>query len=114
MRRGQAKTEKATMRSILLAAMAIPAVTGEALAETLSLVCENPRQEYLVSYDPAKSTVHANDTLYRVLAVEETPERLVVVGLTVNDGPTFRLHIRPYKKMEFFSGSQLFQTDGCR
>jgi hypothetical protein len=73
------------MRSILLAAMAIPAVIGEALAETLSLVCENPRQEYLVSYDPALSTVHADDTLYRVLAVEETPERLVVVGLTVNE-----------------------------
>lgn len=32
----------------------------------------------------------------------------------VNDGPTFRAHFLPHKKIEFFSGNQLVQTDGCR
>lgn len=102
------------MKYAPFAALAISVSSGAASAETISLVCENPRREYLVSYDPALNTVHADDTLYRVLAVEETPDRLVVVGLTVKDGPTFRLHIRPYKKMELLAGSQLIQTDGCR
>lgn len=102
------------MRVILLAALVVPAISGEVLADTISMVCENPRREYHVTYHPALGAVYADETLYRVLAVEETPERLVVVGLTVNDGPTYRLHIRPYKKMELFSGSQLIQTDGCR
>lgn len=102
------------MKYSLFAALAFSVTVGMASAETVNLICENPRREYLVSYDPSLSTVHANDTLYRVLAVDETPDRLVVVGLTVNDGPTFRLHIRPYKKMELFAGSRLIQTDGCR
>lgn len=102
------------MRNSLFAALAISVTADMASAGTITLICENPRREYLVSYDPSLSTVHADDTPYRVLAVEETPDRLVVVGLTVKDGPTFRLHILPNKKMELFAGSQLIQTDGCR
>jgi len=83
-------------------------------AAKLTMICENPRQEYEVRFDKAMNSMRAGDADYRILAVEETTERLVVVGLTVDDGPTFRAHFRPYKKMEFFTGSQLYQTDGCR
>lgn len=83
-------------------------------AAQLSMICESPRQEYRVTYDATFGTLDAGDTQYRILATEETAGRLVIVGLTVNDGPTFRAHFRPYKKMEFFTDNQLFQTDGCR
>lgn len=102
------------MRLTFLAVAFFAQLPQIATAEALELICENPRREYHVVYDRSFGTVKAGDTSYNVLAVEETAERLVVVGLTVNDGPAFRLHIRPYKKMELFAGSQLIQTDGCR
>lgn len=83
-------------------------------ATPIEMVCENPHREYILNYDPEFGTVYANETAYHILAVENTAERLVVAGVTVADGPTFRLHIRPYKKLEFFSGNQLTQTDGCK
>lgn len=92
----------------------VAAATSDASVAQLSMTCENPRQEYQITYDRTLDTFHAGDTQYRVLAKEETADRLVIVGLTVNDGPTFRAHFRPYKKMEFYADNQLFQTDGCR
>lgn len=53
-------------------------------------------------------------TLYRVLALEKTEVRHVVVALTVDGGPTARLSFRPYLRFEYWSGNQLFQTDACR
>ncbi len=102
------------MRLIIPAAIIRVMLPQIATADAVTLICENPRREYRVVYDMAFGTVFADDTQYRVLAIEDTTDRLVVVGLTANDGPTFRLHIRPYKKMELFAGNQLFQTDGCR
>jgi len=83
------------------------------------LACENARREYVIAYKggPLPSvyaTAEGGDTPYEVLAVEETKDRHIVTGLTLNDGSTYRLHLRPYKKMEYFVDSQLFQTDGCR
>lgn len=101
------------MKTIKIGLALLVAASVEAHASPLRMICEGPRQEYLVTYD-VLGTLHAGDTQYRVLAKEETAERLVIVGLTVNDGPTFRAHFRPYKKMEFFADNQLFQTDGCR
>ncbi|MDR2311649.1 MAG: hypothetical protein LBE54_11755 [Brucellaceae bacterium] len=104
------------MKSCILALSAIlllmPSV--QAHAAKLKMVCESPRREYLLTYDETTKTMYADKTLYRVLAVEKTQKKLVVVGLTVNDGPTFRAHFLPYKKIEFFSDNQLIQTDGCR
>ena len=85
----------------------------------LTLICENFRREYSVTYEggPIPSVYASSeegDTYYKVLAVEETKDRHVITGLTLNDGPTYRLHFRPYKKMEYFVDNQLFQTDGCR
>lgn len=79
-----------------------------------TMICENSRREYVVKFDKSWPSLIADTTQYQVLAVENTIERLVIVGLTVEDGPTFRAHFRPYMKMEFFIESQLIQTDGCR
>ena len=103
------------MRKIVLLAATIAVGTiGAAAADELTLICESPRHEYVVRFNAETNAFRADDTDYRVLAVERDEERLVVVGLTVNDGPTFRAHFRPYKKMEFFAENQLMQTDGCR
>lgn len=100
------------MKALLVLASMLAAQTAHATPS--AMICENQRREYAVNFDEVSQTLYADDTLYRVLAVEKTAEKFVVVGLTVNDGPTFRAHFRPYKKMEFFSDSQLIQTDGCR
>lgn len=78
------------------------------------MICENFRQEYTIRFDRHMNSFKADSTDYKILAVEDTSERLVVVGLTVNGGPTFRAHFRPYKKIEFYTDNQLYQTDGCR
>jgi hypothetical protein len=89
---------------------------GEAFGASaiIGMVCENPRREYQVTYEEGSGSFKADETHYRVLAVERSADRYIVVGLTVEDGPTFRAHFFPYKKMEFFADSQLMQTDGCR
>jgi len=89
-------------------------VAFEARAATLRMVCENPRRNYVVTYEEGAKTLSANETAYRVLAVERTKRRLVIAGLTVDDGPTFQAHFRPEKKIEYFSNNALLQTDGCR
>ncbi|MFJ1307954.1 hypothetical protein [Agrobacterium sp. P15N1-A] len=88
--------------------------TSALASEIETMVCENPRREYQVRFARSENSFLADKTAYRILAVEETSEKLIVVGVTVGDGPTFRAHFKPYKKMEFFSDSQLQQTDGCR
>lgn len=104
------------MKKIVLATSFILFImpTIQAHAAKLKMVCESPRREYLLTFDEATKTLHADKTLYQVLAVEKTHNTFMVVGLTVNDGPTFRAYFRPYKKIEFFNDNQLFQTDGCR
>src|SRR6478609_196182 len=85
-----------------------------AQGRTIEMICKNPRQEYTVIFDEVSKSFRVGETPYDVLAVEKTSERFVVVGLTVNDGQTFRAHFLPYKMMEFFKGKQLYQADGCR
>lgn len=102
------------LRIIALASTVFLIPSLHAHAAKLKMVCESPRREYLLTFDEATKTLHADKTLYQVLAVEKTHNTFMVVGLTVNDGPTFRAYFRPYKKIEFFNDNQLFQTDGCR
>ena len=97
-----------------LAVVLLVSTSTSAATKQLTMICENLRREYQVTYDVTAGTLHADDTQYRILLKEETVDRLVIVGLTVNDGPTFRAHFRPYKKVEFFADNQLSQTDGCR
>lgn len=106
-------------RSLLSTALlAVATLAGPATAETYQLICENPRREYQVRFSDGDANIQLDvpegTTLYRVLAVEETEARHVVVALTMNDGPTVRLSLRPYLRMEYWSGNELFQTDACR
>ena len=98
--------------------LALAGLAGPATAETYQLICESPRREYQVRFSDGDTNIQLDvpegTTLYRVLAVEETEARHVVVALTMNDGPTVRLSLRPYLRMEYWSGNELFQTDACR
>jgi hypothetical protein len=91
--------------------------TDDLFAKAHSLVCENSRQQYLVVFDDRSNVFVVNpdttNTRYRVLAVERTDTKFIIVGLTTNDGPTFRAHFGPYKKIEYYVGDELYQTDGC-
>lgn len=91
---------------------------GSTHAKTIQLICENPRREYVVSFSEGdanlKVAAEEGFTLYRVLAVENSNARYVLVALTPDSGPTVRLSLRPYMKMEYWSGSELLQTDACR
>ncbi|RVO57767.1 hypothetical protein [Sinorhizobium meliloti] len=97
-----------------LAAFALFLSCSSASAGSISMICENPRREYRVTFNEDTRAFSADDTDYRVLAVEMTQERYVVAGLTVDQGPTFRAHFRPYQKLEWYTDNQLYQTDGCR
>jgi len=99
---------------LLACGFMIGAGVGDVVASQAKMVCENPRQEYAISFDEMTEIFFSGETQYHVLAVEKTKQRFVVVGLTGDGGPTFKAHFRPYKKMEFFVNNQLFQTDGCR
>ncbi len=81
------------MLRLVAATLAVGPIAA-AHSDELTLICESARREYLVSFRAYTNTFRANNTYYRVLAVERDEERLVVVGLTVNDGPTFRAHFR--------------------
>lgn len=102
---------------VSLAACLLVMVSGSVAAMETRLVCENPRREYLVVYSTGASELilnpDSNPTRYRVL-VDDMGDRLhVVTAAPSNDGPTVRLHLRPYQKMEFWSGGAIVQTDGC-
>lgn len=89
---------------------------GYGYAET-RLICENPRREYLVIYSPGAPALILNPdsdtTKYPVLVDDNADGSHVITASTPNAGPTARLHLRPYTKLEFWSGGQVVQTDGC-
>ena len=87
-------------------------------AQTVEMLCKNPRREYLVTFDKGDrrffNKADGDAVEYSVLSVEDTPRKLIVVGLTVNNGPTFRATFKPTKKLEYFENNELMQTDSCR
>lgn len=89
---------------------------GVSYADT-RLICENPRREYLVVYSPGAADIVLNPdsdaTRYAVLVDDNADATHVVTAATTGNGPTARLHLRPYLKMEFWADGQLLQTDGC-
>lgn len=99
--------------TILVFAMII---APAAFAET-RLICENPRREYLVIYEPGATALILNPdsdaTQYPILVDDNSDGAHVVTTSTTNEGPTARLHLRPYLKMEYWENGHVFQTDGC-
>ncbi len=100
--------------SFLLALTPIALSAPAGAATQMTMICENPRREYQVRYEPASRSFTADGTNYRVLSVEDAKSAFLVTGLTTPGGPTFRAHFRPFRKMEFFADGQITQTDGCR
>lgn len=78
-------------------------------------MCENPKREYTVSYTPGDKFIDLNggEAKYPVLVDDNRDENRIVTATTPNAGPTARLFLRPYLKMEFWKDGALFQTDGC-
>lgn len=77
---------------------------------------EESGKDYVVRFnkDTRELTLTRGDvTPYRVRSVKETPELLIVSGLTVKDGPTFRAHFYPDKMMEYFFPDMPTQQDHC-
>jgi hypothetical protein len=102
---------------ILLAAVAMTAALGTSAAAQTRLICQNSSREYKVLYEPGVSQLILNPdtsaTVYPILIDDMTPNSHIVTASTPNGGPTARLHLRPYLKMEFWSDGQVNQTDGC-
>jgi hypothetical protein len=102
----------------ILSALFVMITASSSYADTYRLICENPRREYTISYTDGDRAIQAsdgaNETPYTVLAVEETEEKHVVAAQTPNGGPSVRMNLRPYLRMEYWMDGQLFQTDACR
>ena len=90
---------------------------AQAVNAEITLICENPRREYIVIYEPGTPYLLLNpdseETRYVIEVDDNRDGSHVVTTLTVEGGPTARLHLRPYQKMEYWDGGQLIQTDGC-
>lgn len=93
-------------------------------AKNITMICKNPSEDYTVTFDQGarsvtetgwdRATSQYVTEKYTVLSIESSEGQLLVTGLTVNNGPTFRAQFRPRKKMEYFENSKLFETDPCR
>lgn len=104
------------MRVLTMSCLALLAGITPAAADT-QLVCQNPGREYLVVYSPGAADLvldpDSASTKLKILIDDSTDGLHVVTAETSNDGPTVRLHLRPYQKLEFWSEGQIIQTDGC-
>jgi hypothetical protein len=113
---GSADREISNMKCLGLACLVVLFSSVSAYAET-RLICENAQREYLMIYSPGASELVLNPdsdrTFYSILVDDLSDGSHVVTAATPNGGPTARLHLRPYLKMEFWSGGQVVQTDGC-
>lgn len=101
-----------------LAIAIVPSLLGLATAASaLTLICENPRREYAVIYEPGEREIIINpdsDNVRYPITVDDNGDAThKVTASTPNGGPTAVLHLRPYLKFEYWSDGQLVQTDGC-
>ena len=104
------------MRVIGVCVLVLLASKVSAMAD-IRLICENPRHEYLIVYRPEAEVLLLNPdserTTYPILVDDNDDRSHIVTAATPNGGPTARLHLRPYLKVEFWSGGTVIQTDGC-
>lgn len=103
------------MRLSMIGATLIVATCGAASAE--SLVCQNPRREYNLVFEPGADAVVINPdgptTIWPVLSrVQGDAQQILFVDLG-QEGMAGQVHFAPYQKVEFFSKGELVQTDAC-
>jgi hypothetical protein len=78
---------------------------------------EGKGKDYVVRFDKDRrelTLTRGDVTPYEVQAVKEASNSLIVSGLTVKGGPTFRAHFSPDKMMEYFLPGMDVQKDHCR
>ena len=101
----------------LLAVIGVGLFTALPASAGTALICENPRREYLVVYEPGSPFVLLNPdsdaTKYKVMVDDNSDGNHIVTTETIEGGPTAQLHLRPYLKMEIWTDGQLIQTDAC-
>lgn len=106
---------RALLMICVLAGVSAPAIA----AEPIKMMCTNPRQDYLVVFDEAKREFRTNpdtdDTTWKVLAIEDTADRLVVAGMVGQDSDLgFSAEFRPKPKIDLYVNDGVFQADSCR
>jgi hypothetical protein len=100
------------MKPLIIAGL-IAGISTPALAAPFSMVCENPRRSYVVTFDARQhtlvTTAEDGPTVYRVTSVAGH----TVSGLTVKGGPSFTAYFSEPMGIVFKNGKFL-QTDPCR
>lgn len=101
---------------LTITALFVGTLPGIGHADT-RLICENAGREYLALYEAGEAELtlnpDSNATHYTIIIDDNSDKSHIVTAETPNNGPTVRLHLRPYTKIEFWSNGQLFQTDAC-
>lgn len=100
---------RSTLLFVVLVALTAPVAADE-------MTCENPRRSYSAVFnETARTFVLDLTSEYKVLAVEDTPERLVVAGMVGFDsGLGFVAEFRPTPRIVFYSNDAAVQTDRCQ
>lgn len=105
------------MSKVIPTLLAFVLISGPALAAQIRMTCKNPRRGYLVTFDGAAKTFRLGaagaETFYKVEHIGRDVSGLVVRGKTVKDGPRFAAYFGGKKRIEFFEGGQVIQTDPC-
>ncbi len=109
---------KSNLALIMLVALASasPVSARDVRSMTCAATGFEGSKDYVVRFnkDRRELTLTRGDvTPYQVQSVEEAPNSLIVSGLTVKGGPTFRAHFSPDKMMEYFLPGMDVQKDHC-
>ena len=98
--------------------LAFVLVAEPTLAAQMQMICKNPRQNYLVTFDDEANIFRLGsvgpDTFYQVEEVEKNENELIVRGKTIKDGPDFVAWLGEKKRIDFIDGGQVIQTDLCK
>jgi hypothetical protein len=107
------------MRSLISLAVLLAMIVPAAASGQVSMICKNPRGEYLVVFDPSARTLILNPdsdaSRYKVLAIESTPDRLTVAGMVGFDSDMgFSADFQPKHQVAFYVNETVRQTDRCQ
>ena len=103
------------MRTIISIALSIGLLTP-VFAGPVSMVCQNPRQEYLAVFDPETETFIINPETDRTQYHVVTVEFLGVVSGQADpeSGLDFKAHFFGPSRIEYSVDGRPAQTDRCR
>ncbi|GBE42947.1 MAG TPA: hypothetical protein ENH05_05985 [Rhizobiales bacterium] len=98
--------------------LAFGLISGPALAAQMEMSCENPRREYLATFDETTNTFKVQaegaDSFYIIKRIEDDGNGLILRGKTIKGGPDFAAYLGAKKRIEFIDGGEVIQTDPCK